>query len=399
MLAKHPHSWIDGIIFCCLCFIPTNIFFFDGLDSITLSVLTPLIFLYALYTNREYVNSRDLTLVVVWFLWIVITSFTAVSPSASFKLLRVISGGLMMGGIYYLLAHKEKNIPYLYAAYIVILIAEVYYATNVLAIDTVETTMRANDSKLNANSLAYMTFYSICGIFVIGDMVDDKYKKIFYLLFFAVVPISVFIAFITASRQVLPTSLSVWVVLFVIRYMGRFSVKGTLVFIVAAIISYYAYINVFLPMYSGSLLELRTEGTDQTDTRFLVLEEAMNVALDNILMGIGPGNFASMSRWGIFTHNSYMEILVSSGIIGLMLYVAIIWRFLQNQYRRWKITHDKMFLSLLIIGAFWAAYNVLYVFYVGVFLIPFFFLLMGHSDCIWRKYLLNRKSLIVSQNR
>lgn len=62
---------------------------------------------------------------------------------------------------------------------------------------------RLNDAKLNANTMAYYTFYATMAAFLLSDMVQSiNYRKLFKILFLAMIPIS-FVAIVTASRQVL----------------------------------------------------------------------------------------------------------------------------------------------------------------------------------------------------
>lgn len=377
------------IVFFLLAFIPTNIFFIDGIDSIVLLVVTPLLLLFAISKYSKCLKNKEIKLLFVWFLWVCITCCTALVPSYSFNLLNTIAGGVMMSLIYYMFSHEKKMIPFLYGVYIFILIAEIYYASHTFV--GMGTDIRANDEKLNANSLAYMTFYSICGIYFLGELVNNKrISKIFKIAFFVMVLVAVYVAFITASRQVLPTALTAWLLLFVQRYVKKINAGRVVFIIIIAISGYFLYSYVFESMYSDSLLATRTEHTDNTDTRILVLYEALEVSSKHLFFGVGPGNFVHLSQLGIFSHNSYAEILVSSGLLGLFLYLAIVTQFLKQQLRRYRITNDQIFLSIFMIGIVWTVYNVLYVFYVGVYLIPFLFLLMGHSDFLYREKINNQ---------
>lgn len=99
------------LIFFLLCFIPTNIFFIDGIDSLVLMVVTPLLLFYSLKRYSNYLKNKEISLYLCWFIWLVITCITAVRPSASFQLLKTISGGVMLSLIYYMLAHEKKTHP------------------------------------------------------------------------------------------------------------------------------------------------------------------------------------------------------------------------------------------------------------------------------------------------
>ena len=60
------------------------------------------------------------------------------------------------------------------------------------------------------------------------------------------------------------------------------------------------------------------------DSRYSIFLDAYTVGLSNIIMGIGPGNFALISEDQKFSHNTFLEILVNNGIFGLFLFLAIL---------------------------------------------------------------------------
>lgn len=386
----NPSNFTVLLIFLLLCFVPTNIYFVDGIDSISLLIITPLLLLLAIIKLSCYLKNNEIKLYFIWFLWVAFTCVTAIRPNLAFQNLKTIAGGVMMSLIYYLFSHKEKLLPYLYAVFIVILMAELYYVSAAFDVIDLGVDIRANDEKLNANTIAYMCFYSICSVYYIGDLVKNKsIARLLKMSFFAMIPVVIYVSFITASRQVLPTSLAVWVFLFYQRYLkgSRKSINTLFIIIVVSIAAVVLYDKVFQSLYSGSMLALRTEETDATDTRFLIIKEALRVSSDYLIFGVGSGNFVHMNQYHIFTHNSYLEMLVSSGILGLILYVAVIYKFLKNQMLRYRATRDSAFITFFAVGVLWSIYNFLYVFYVGVYLMPFLFLMMGHSDYLYRKYL------------
>ncbi|MCI0452315.1 MAG: O-antigen ligase family protein [Candidatus Latescibacteria bacterium] len=79
-------------------------------------------------------------------------------------------------------------------------------------------------------------------------------------------------------------------------------------------------------------------------TRMLALQTAWEMFLDNPLTGIGLGNFVGSSAYRLFVrivvHNTYLEILVGTGILGLTLFLGILGSGLRHAIagarRRWN---------------------------------------------------------------
>jgi O-antigen ligase len=79
-------------------------------------------------------------------------------------------------------------------------------------------------------------------------------------------------------------------------------------------------------------------------TRMLALRTAWEMFLDHPLTGVGLGNFIVASAYQVFVrivvHNSYLEILVGTGIFGLMAYLVILHAGLRYTWagarRRWR---------------------------------------------------------------
>lgn len=66
-----------------------------------------------------------------------------------------------------------------------------------------------------------------------------------------------------------------------------------------------------------------------TKTRFLLIENGMNWYKEKPLIGYGLGNYSVLFmqkyNWGIayYAHNNYIELLVNTGIIGIMIYYSL----------------------------------------------------------------------------
>jgi O-antigen ligase len=81
--------------------------------------------------------------------------------------------------------------------------------------------------------------------------------------------------------------------------------------------------------------------------RIWLYQRAMEVALENPLIGIGLDNFRDQTgtqigqRIGTYTHSNYMEVLVSTGLVGFLIYFSIYWLWLRKLIRCRGLVHDQ----------------------------------------------------------
>lgn len=89
---------------------------------------------------------------------------------------------------------------------------------------------------------------------------------------------------------------------------------------------------------------LETTGLDwSVYTRLLALRTAWELFLAHPLTGIGLGNFIVAAAYKVFVrivvHNSYLEVLVGTGVFGLAAFMGIVWSGLRHSItgarRRW----------------------------------------------------------------
>ncbi len=57
--------------------------------------------------------------------------------------------------------------------------------------------------------------------------------------------------------------------------------------------------------------------------RIQIWEDAFNRFLDNPILGVGSNAFKTVSESGLVAHNSFLSVLVETGIVGLLLFLGI----------------------------------------------------------------------------
>lgn len=126
-----------------------------------------------------------------------------------------------------------KMCKYLYVTFFVLYIGAWYYSYNnsLVVMDITSDADRLNDDKLNANTMAYYTFYVTMGAFLLSYLIKSaKWNMFFKLLFLAMLPISFFVAIFTASRQVLIIQIPLMGFLIYERYLKEAKLSTKMIF-------------------------------------------------------------------------------------------------------------------------------------------------------------------------
>lgn len=354
------------------------------LNSIALYVAIPLAFgLSIVQYGNPLANNPYMQWLLVLYCWIGITYFGAYNQVVALAQMKQILGVVLLSTVVANVSKNQSAIPWLYLIYICLFVSAVNYAQTNL-INVIGEDERATDDVLNANTLAYYTFYSSCAIYILGDYIKNNLlRKIMRYLFFGVIFISVWIALITASRQVLVIQVPLFCVLLYIRY-GLGKGRWLFFFIIGAILIYLLSSNTLSSVFEGSLLQERYELEIEDDERTLVLKEAIDVGNSHPIAGVGPGNFVLQSRYHVFSHCTYTELYANSGFLASLIFIVIVASFIFKQFKRYRKHKDATYLFFMFFGIFFAVDNFFYVFYAQLWLMSFFVLVASHSETYFR---------------
>lgn len=356
--------------------------------------LTPDLNVYALYFaiplstflsfhvgGNCFKGNPYIKLLLTMYIWIAITALFAYNEEATIRDMRAVLGAVLLTISFANLVIKKNNIIPLYIVFIILYIAAIRYALdNIFSMQFDYRTDRLNDRTLNANTIAYYTFFVTFSIFMLGEMARTKKWRIFFdLTFFLMIVISFVIAILTASRQVLIIQIPLIAILLYIRYFKNSGSGRKIAMAFALIFVFVISIDSVMDVYDNSLLNSRSQTKVEDDSRFAIMLNAFEVAVDHPVLGVGPGNYIFFDKGGLFSHNTYLELFANSGLLALILYIALLYKYCKNQWNIYRKSKDRIVLAFFFFGIIYAIDNMFFVFYNALWLMGFFILVSSHS--------------------
>lgn len=375
----------EVLIVACMIFAGIAAFLPDSVNSIALYGAIPFAFVLSLFDKSRYKN-ESFKLFVVLSVWLLCTVLWAMDTDAAFRQMRQVLGCLLVSYVVGKNAYKDNMLPWLYVVWLALYVSAIYYANTHIVQDIEFGEERLNDEKLNANMLAYHTFYSTVVIYVLGEILQSSFwRKFFRVLLVGMVYISFFVAIATASRQVLIVQIPLFAFILYIRYMLHVSVIPRIVFVLLISVIGIVGFEYFSELYDNSLLKQRGEMDIEDDSRIILIGDAFKVGMDNFFHGVGAGNYQIVSYGHKFSHNTFLELFANTGIVGVLIYVGMLILYLKKQIGYYRVTGDKLFLLFFVFGVIYCVDNVFYVFYNSQWLVAFFILVSSHSDAYFGK--------------
>lgn len=368
-----------------------------GLNSIVLFALIPLLFIWTLAKYSRCYSHDCIRYYFILLVWLFLTTLTSTNIPSSLSIMKTIGAGFLASFVFYSLASSRMNngLCLLYA-FILLFITTIWYlwqSGGLLSLDI--TTERLDDELVNANDLAYYLFYVSCSVYILFYF-SHLHRFWFVLSMLVLLAVAFALSLVTASRQILLIVVPyVFYCLYSFLYSGsKISVKRVLRYTLLMVVVFLLAFPIVQGALEGSFLQTRMEIKVEDDSRTALLQDALRVGAQYPLFGVGPGNLIYFSNDGGFSHNSYAELFSTSGIPSLILYLFMIVPFILVNRSRYNQTKEKLFLFLFWTSILWTAYNVLYVFYHSLWLIGFYYLLIGISNRHYHNYINKNKVII-----
>lgn len=367
--------------YTCAILLLQSLFFFNSeLTRLSLWILMPIAFIgYFIKTNSIAFNPY-LKILFVIFAWCSVTYFAADNTAAAQTELVRIWGVYLYCYVFSALSRNVKCRNILFCCYVFIFINCCIYAyENILSLSgdiLLDNNQRLGDEKLNANIFGYFLIFMTFILYSAENTTDILLiKRISRILFILLIPLSFYIAILTASRQILILEIPFISLLLAKRYISRFNLKSLLIILAICVGAAFLYLEYGEGLYEDSYLKTRSEVNVGDDPRMQLLNGAINVGLENPIFGVGPGNFRYHVPENVFSHNSFAELFANNGIFAALLFAFLLCNFAYKKLKAWRIDKSNMNYSLLLVSIFYIIDNFFYVMYLSTWLMGFFFIL------------------------
>ncbi len=374
-------EWVIIILLYLFAFFSFN----ESINSIMLYTVVPLAFFLSVISKPYFSKNNEFRSILLLYIWIAFTALFAIDYSLAGKSLKMCLGVFMLVYIVDKLARKEVTLRWLYGLWLVYYIQMILFAYKLFVSGQFIFGQERlqDDGVFNPNALGYFTFYLTFSIYIWPDLIKSSaWKRLLRVLFILLVPWSFIIAILAGSRQILIIQVPLFLVLGYLRYFkGKVISRNyrallLLTCFLLCIMSYHKVTDI----YMNSVLHERSERDLAEDERTILFKEAINVGINNPVVGVGPGCFGKRSSLNLYSHNTYSELFANSGFIALLIFVIMELRFLIRQFKRYRVTKDIKFLEFASFGAFFILDCAFDVVYLVIWLFPFFILVAHHSE-------------------
>lgn len=359
----------------------------ESVNKVALYIVLPFLFLLTFFSHKSLRSNRYMNLLSFLFIWILFSVLWASNLQYAMVQVNQILGSFLLCFIFSVKGQEEKNLPWIYFSFLVVLLGDWYYAYNHM-FNVIEFGVdRLDDLKLNANTFGYHTFYATFAAFILGEW-NIKGKRIMHIVFLLMIPLSFVTAIYTASRQILIIQIPLILLLLYGRYFKSGTLKVKLSFIILFFIGLILFVPKTLDVYNGSRLQERSELDVKDDIRGKLVQDAIKVGNENFPFGVGANNYMLHSFSHHFSHNTYLELYANEGVLGVFIYVYLIVLFLSIQWKRYRLSKDIMYFYFFVAGFIFFIDGFFYVFYPHLWLISFLILVATHSET----YYLNKQT-------
>lgn len=371
----------------CLFFAAFVSLYSPAANTVGLYLAIPLACMIATLFNKGFHTNIYEKLLYGLFVWDCIAYLWADNKELASTELHMILGAFLFVYCISIFARKLRLIPYLYFVYVLLYLSAWNYAIHNIFTMMVDDSDRLNDEILNANTMAYYTFYVSYLLFMLWHISKNKWmKRTWLFLFWIMIPASFGVSLLTASRQVMIIQVPLYSLLIYQRYFKGSSMRKKMYFSLVALTVMVSLSGKIINTYDNSFLKKRAEKNVADDSRMELVRDATKVALKNMPLGVGSANYQGVSSRRQISHNSYLEAFVNMGIIGLILYAALMMSFTIRQWKRYKRYDDKMYFYFFTFGLIYVLDGVFFVFYNAIWLISFFMLVAAHSETYYSEH-------------
>ncbi|AIY13939.1 MULTISPECIES: O-antigen ligase family protein [Cellulophaga] len=363
--------------------------YFQKQQVVTL-VLLPALFAIAFIKDDKSYNlcKTEFFAFILIFLTSITTAFYYVNYDAFIRNLSLLFGSILATYIVIGLNKKYDNMFYFHIGYIlsIILLVIIMYINGNINFSNFASVVDFRDRfMLNANAYSYYSLFANFSLFYLYL----KYKNNLLAILLLVLPIFfLIIAFTTQSRSglYLIILINVFFWLFINKSNNNTPIKKILIRFSLFIIFITITLK-FVEIYQGSRIQGRISTySNKVDSREVLIYDGLNIFSENIIFGVGLGQFPFYNNYGLFSHNSYVEILAEQGIIGGILLLILFGVPLYRSYKLLLLDKKNEFLKCnLFFFVIFIIYNNVYVFYKFPFSMLYFFMILTLQNKVYKE--------------
>ncbi|SHK85790.1 O-Antigen ligase [Fibrobacter sp. UWT2] len=237
----------------------------------------------------------------------------------------------------------------------------------------------------NANTLAVFLMFCVWGLIFL--LTTKKVKPLMIVIYVILFALFVYVILNTASRKAFIGVLiivSMWAIFGLIPFLRKMNfiyrslVIALLFFVPIFVVNRFgdAFLSAFELM--NARMEMLSSNTERSD----LIKDAFLVFENHPLFGVGLNNYKIFSFNGKYSHNTYVEILACTGIIGAFWAYCIwglqIWKIIKMFKNRANKLLLVNVLSLFIVLAFICVGQILY-YNIGLLMIMHLLYILSHN--------------------
>ena len=286
----------------------------------------------------------EMVTLVLFLLWAIITAPMAINASVAVNASVNFLQKLVFVFVIYYICRKDNSLNFT----VVLFLSIALFAAilTVLMYGEIEKRVELSDN-IGENALGnLMVLGSFCVLYLYKG---NKWYS--FSIVVGTIALFFFVIALTGSRKSL-VALVTMIVMYVIVMPKKpisFSAKSFFSLIFLLVLAYFLFTEVAPKFYHTSLYNrlfderVSAKANTANEFRKSLYETAWYEFKHNFLLGIGLGNFNF--EHGSYTHSAYAEVLVSTGIVGTVLYFT---SYVCSFVKLWKNMLDKsvVFLSL-----------------------------------------------------
>ncbi len=329
-----------SILWFLLCFGLIVLNKIEGLSMIVLYRIIPVCFIIVVLSELKiYFSNRSLMQYIYFSLWTLISLIFTVNFGMTINYFSVLLGNIILWYITFRIVMRSDNQIILL---LIVFVSNLYHAImgffRPVEVTEVDYVTRVTGLFTNPNALGFAMW---CGLITVIFLTTLRTKNtLIKILLWSCVPFFLLVMFQSGSRK---NVFAVIIYLLVIVYYYA-KTRYRWIIIAASILIFITseFINIsFLENTAfGSRISHEAFNSD-IDKRSELIIEGLQMFQDHLIFGVGLGSYTYYSSTGAMSHNDYVEVLASTGIVGFLLYFPIYIIFFKQN--RFLVKHEATF--------------------------------------------------------